>query len=75
MSLNLGVERSITVSKRQVLGCGKQIEVWTGKSIDQSFFAQFLRSYDVHGVSSTAGLREDLERASRFATAICGIFS
>ena len=57
-----GVKRSLTASRRQVLECANQTDIWCGQKGGGSFFDGLLAAYDATGLSNDA-LRLDLERS------------
>lgn len=61
-SLQEGLNRGLTTSKRQATECARQAQVWSGNVKGQaSFFAGLLNAFDESGVNSTS-LRSEIEK-------------
>ena len=65
-TLETGVSRGLTASKRQTSGCAEQALTWSGQPGGGSFFGGLAEQFGESGLDS-ATLKSDLERASRSA--------
>ena len=65
-TLQTGVSRGLTASKRQTAGCADQAHIWSGQSDGNSFFGGIADEFGKSGLDSTT-LKSDLERAAHSA--------
>ena len=65
-TLQTGVSRGLTASKRQTAGCADQAHIWSGETDGNSFFGGIADEFGKSGLDSTS-LKSDLERAARSA--------
>ncbi len=65
-TLETGVSRGLTASKRQTAGCAEQAHTWSGQSGGTSFFGGIADQFEQTGLEHST-LQSDLERAARSA--------
>ena len=65
-TLQTGVSRGLTASKRQTAGCADQAHIWSGQTDGNSFFGGIADEFGKSGLDS-ASLKSDLERAAHSA--------
>ena len=65
-TLETGVSRGLTASRRQTTGCAEQAHTWSGQSGGNSYFGGLADQFAESGLDSVA-LKSDLESASRSA--------
>ncbi len=65
-TLETGVSRGLTASRRQTAGCAEQARTWSGKSGGNSYFGGLADQFEKSGLDNPS-LQSDLERAARSA--------
>ena len=65
-TLQTGVSRGLTASKRQTAGCADQAHIWSGETGGNSFFGGIADEFGKSGLDS-ASLKSDLESAAHSA--------
>ena len=65
-TLETGVSRGLTASRRQTVGCAEQARTWSGQSGGNSFFDGIADQFEQSGLDNPT-LQSDLERAARSA--------
>ncbi len=65
-TLETGVSRGLTASRRQTAGCAEQAQTWSGKSGGNSYFDGIADQFENSGLDNST-LQSDLQRAARAA--------
>lgn len=73
-TLQGGISKNLTASKRQTAGCIEQIETWTGNKEPQSFFTQIADAFHKTEIKSDS-LAARLDTAARSANAAYANFA